>query len=478
METIIAQKYAELFKKIVNHVNEHGISSIGATAEDLLEFLKEGTREILSSFIQMMDEAILQAKKDRTLDGLSVKARNVERVCITALGAIRYVRTYYQCSDGTKFCPVDLLIGVEPYERVDKEVCAKMVELVADCSMAKAAKALGCEVSRQTVNNKLLAMEDVVTDVSRQDETPEELHIFADEDHVHLRPKRSAIVPLVTVTEGIDTSDANRHKTVNPIHFQGCAVNNDAFTENVVSAIYERYDVDRIRNIYIHADGGRWIGRLGELLPNSVFVMDGFHAEKQLKALIGLKGAKPYAGALRQALKKDDRESFMKYCESILQHQDDDDSQEKLLKLTGYFYNNWKAIAERYSGRHCGSCTEPLVGHILSERLSRNPLAWSPEGAAKMAMLRVYVKNGNKVKAEHIRVSRSRADRKRDFEARREGLEKYNRYAEKQINEFFSNKFDWSIFDSPSKLAGLTDGKLTGTAVLLNTYSHFSSIGS
>ena len=109
METIIAQKYAELFKKIVNHVKEHGIYSIGATAEDLLEFLKEGTREILSSFIQMMDEAILQAKKDRKLDGLSVKARNVERVCITALGAIRYVRTYYQCSDGTKFCPVDLL---------------------------------------------------------------------------------------------------------------------------------------------------------------------------------------------------------------------------------------------------------------------------------------------------------------------------------------------------------------------------------
>jgi hypothetical protein len=47
----------------------------------------------------------------------------------------------------------------------------------------------------------------------------------------------------------------------------------------------------------------------------------------------------------------------MKYCESILQDQDNDESQDKLLKLTGYFYNNWKAIAERYSGRHCGSCT-------------------------------------------------------------------------------------------------------------------------
>ena len=69
-----------------------------------------------------------------------------------------------------------------------------------------------------------------------------------------------------------------------------------------------------------------------------------------------------------------------------------------------------------------------------------------------MAMLRVYVKNGNKVKAEHIRVSRSRADRKRDFEARREGLEKYNRYAEKQINEFFSRGCKIDCVNSGNKI--------------------------
>lgn len=45
-------------------------------------------------------------------------------------------------------------------------------------------------------------MKEPVMEMERVKNTPSELHIFADEDHVHLRPKKSAIVPLVTVTEG------------------------------------------------------------------------------------------------------------------------------------------------------------------------------------------------------------------------------------------------------------------------------------
>ena len=59
-------------------------------------------------------------------------------------------------------------------------------------------------------------MKNVVAEMKRVDITPSELHIFADEEHVHLRPKKSAIVPLVVVTEGIDTSDpktSQNHKS-------------------------------------------------------------------------------------------------------------------------------------------------------------------------------------------------------------------------------------------------------------------------
>ena len=88
--------------------------------------------------------------------------------------------------------------------------------------------------------------------------------------------------------------------------------------------------------------------------------------------------------------------------------------------------NNWDSIVERLNGGHCGSCTEPLISHILSERLSRNPLAWSREGLSKMAMLRIFTENGGRVTAEHIRVSRSRKERAKDHNALRNGLEIYN----------------------------------------------------
>lgn len=53
-----------------------------------------------------------------------------------------------------------------------------------------------------------------------------------------------------------------------------------------------------------------------------------------------------------------------------------------------------------------------------------------------MAMLRIYEENGGKVTAEHIRISRNKADRSRDFNARKNGFEIYNKYAEEQIKTY------------------------------------------
>ena len=77
---------------------------------------------------------------------------------------------------------------------------------------------------------------------------------------------------------------------------------------------------------------------------------------------------------------------------------------EALSQIVNSSRKNWDSIVERLNGGHFGSCTEPLISHILSERLSRNPLAWSREGLGKMAMLRIFTENGGKAAAEHIRV--------------------------------------------------------------------------
>ena len=273
MANIVAQIAEEVVEKVLKNLTEKGISNVEKTAEEILGVLKEGTLSILTAAIEELDETIREAKKDRREDGLTVKTRHVERTYLTGLGELKYHRTYYECKDGEKLYLVDHLIGVEGYARVSKELCAKLLENVAEMSMQKAAKVEDVPVSRQTVNNKVLAMKETVTTVERLNETPSELHLFADEDHVHLRPKSSMFVPLVTVTEGMDCTNPKRHKTINPLHFQGCGISNREFVENVVAAIYERYDIDKIRTVYVHADGGGWIKQIGDLLPNTVYLM-------------------------------------------------------------------------------------------------------------------------------------------------------------------------------------------------------------
>ncbi|MBR3297634.1 MAG: UPF0236 family protein [Clostridia bacterium] len=198
-------------------------------------------------------------------------------------------------------------------------------------------------------------------------------------------------------------------------------MSNDAFIEDAVAAIYERYDIDRVRNAFIHADGGKWIGKLGAHMPNAVFVMDGFHLKKHFKKLLSLEGAEHYAGVVKKAIRRNDLEALVKYCDAINEKQDGK-GKKTLCEIVNYFTNNWGSVVERMSGEHIGSCTECLVSHLLSERLSRNPPAWSKEGLGKMAMLRIFTQNGGKVTAEHIRVSRSKKERTKDHNALRTGL--------------------------------------------------------
>ena len=462
--TTIAVKCVE---EILQKIEETDFSSIGQATEELFETLKDSTLELVQSVVEEMDEALVtEAKRQRKIDGITVKERNVKRTVLTSIGELTYERTYFSLRDGTKVYLIDHVIGVESYERITKELCADLLNKATDMSLQKAIDTRGTAISRQTLDNRLLAMISPVTDITRLDNTPKEIHIFADEDHVNIRPKKNAVVPIVTVTEGIDTSNEKRHKTISPISFQGYGMRNECFTENVVAAIYERYDMEKVSRTVIHADGGGWIRSLGDLIPESVYVMDGFHLQKYMKKLYSLPGALQYAGVMNKAITENDHEAFTKYSERIKEKQDEKRIK-KYSEIMTYFHNNWNAIAARRSGEYCGSCTEPLVSHILSERLSREPLAWSEEGAAKMSMMRVYVKNGGRITAENIRVSRSKEDRINDHKALKDGLEIYNEYAEKQIQAVLDGDYDWSIFENECFASGFSYGKLTGTTVLL-----------
>ena len=91
--------------------------------------------ELLSAVIEETDSAILNAKKDRKTDGITVKQRNVPRTVITSLGELKFNRTYFQLADGSMAYLTDQLIGIESFERVTKALCAELVQNTATMSM-------------------------------------------------------------------------------------------------------------------------------------------------------------------------------------------------------------------------------------------------------------------------------------------------------------------------------------------------------
>lgn len=119
-----------------------------------------------------------------------------------------------------------------------------------------------------------------------------------------------------------------------------------------------------------------------------------------------------------------------------------------------YGAHHWSAIVVRMNRESCGSCTEPQVSHVLSDRLSRNPIAWSREGLNRMTMLLAYTKNGGKVCGGDVRIRVNR-DAKADFSE--DGYARYRDYAMKQADEVLKAKHNRSIFERESSKPGKVD---------------------
>lgn len=454
---IIQQIAVKAVEEIYESVKISGLNDIGKAIKSLTPVVSKTVLGILTAFLEEMDEGLVtSAKALRREDGITVKERDVPRVWLTELGELRYKRTYFRLQDGSFVYLLDHIIGVESYERISKELVADILQASTVKSYQQAIDSTKQEVSRQTVHNRLVALEDLAMPVERVEETPETLDIFADEDHVHLTPKGKAIVPLVTITEGMDVSNPKRHRTIHPIHVAAFGMAPDAFKENVLAVLTERYDLDRVKQINIHADCGPWIQGLQQLIPHSRFVLDGYHLEKELRSFLRLEGAGVYAKAIRDSMRKEEGyETFERYCESIYRKQTTEKGQEKVRKFVGYCADHWSAIVVHMHKETCGSCTEPQVSHVLSERLSRNPIAWSKEGLNRMTMLVVYTKNGGKVGAEDVRI-RVNDQSKAGFHE--DGYARYSDYARKQSDEMLKFKHDWSLFEHECNALGKVDG--------------------
>ena len=445
MDNIIQQISEKLTKKILEKAYSGGICDIDLLSSSVLEDCKSAARDILEAIVSDLNIKIREDKPSRKARGLILKEKNRERSLLTELGRLDLPRDYYYDKKEEKYdYLLDRVIGLQGYERISAGVRAKLVSMATEVSYAKSAETVtGGQLSRQCVRECILKLGAI--EKRPQPYEPKrkvkELHLFADEDHVHMqregktKGKKSRMVPLVTVTEGVEEESKGRNRTINAMHFVDENFDTKALWKSVEGYIGASYDIESIERIYIHADGGKWIASGLASFSNVTRVMDGFHLEKRLKEVSRNFPGSNLRQRIKAAIEKGDRKKLDMLLQEMYARSQDKKQIEYTTKLGRYLTENFEEIRNRLKSDTVGSCTEGQVSHILSNRFSRNPMGWSEEGLGKLSKQRVYIKNKGKIEAS-------------DFKKKeKSGGDSYREYADRIIEEACRGAKDFSIFE-------------------------------
>lgn len=462
MEPIIQQIAQNLAKKITKRALGGELKDIDALASAALSDCKSAAKEIIETIAAELNQQIRADKATRQKEGFVLKEKDRARRLLTELGEVNLPRDYYYDKETGRYVfLMDQALGLRKYARVGDCLSARLVTLATDVSYAKsAAIASEGQLSRQTVKNHILQLSGLETlPQTEEKKTRKELHVYADEDHVHMqKPKKqrgkwNKILPLVTVTEGTIKEEARRNKTVKPMHFVDEKLQTANLWKSVEGYIGSVYDVSELEAIYLHGDGGKWIQNGLENFKQTIHVMDGYHLGKRLKGISRTFPKQNVRSRLNAAIGANDRKKADTILQSLFEIAETEEQRKYVTDFGTYLMGHWASIVNRITLNIPGSCTEAQISHVLSERFSRDPLGWSEEGLGALSKLRVYVKNGGEITAS-------------DFKKTQDHQSDYSDYADRIVQEGMSGAIDWSVFDGESPIF---DGA-SGTQILMERY--------
>ena len=407
MEQIIQHIALELAKRITEKTIDGGLSDIDQLASDVLCDCKESAREIIQVFVSEMNSMIREDKAGRKAAGFVLKEKDRPRSILTELGELSFKRDYYYCKEVGKCSAVlDEMIGIKPYARVGDNICAKLLTQATISSYANSSKTVTeGAVSRQTVHNIIKRSPTYEAEIPPEKRETKALHIYADEAHVHMqkpgkkRGKSNQMVPLITVSEGIEKVSKRRHRTINPEHLVDENFSSRMLWLKTKKYIKETYDLDEDPQIFIYGDGARWIKSGLKLFENSVYVNDSFHFEKYLKGISSIYPELKVTMQMHIATASNDKVYATNLIARLKEHATNKKDAKKVEAFESYLWQNWDGIVASYRKDVTGSCTEGQVSHILADRFSRTPMGWSKECLGKLANCRVHRMNGGDITA-------------------------------------------------------------------------------
>lgn len=313
------------------------------------------------------------------------------RKMVSGIGEINLTRRlYFNKTSGKYFFAVDELLNMEKYSRVDSELKKKLISDATLTSYGKASKLSNDCVSRQTVHNIVRRLPNAQLEAQAKGfKQVGKIYIEADEDHIHLNNGKNAEVKLVYVHEGRQRVCKGRTELKNVKYFVSISGGTEIW-DAVADYLYFQYDVHGA-NIVISGDGAAWIKYGLTIIPRATYNCDKFHVYKSITDASA--GNASFRKQVIENIKNDNRDKVLKLYSQRWLSEQKVQQRKRIADSISYIENNFETI-DLTSEYSCSA--EGHVSHVLSERLSSRPMAWSKSGAEKIAKLRAFYFNGGK----------------------------------------------------------------------------------
>jgi len=349
--------------------------------------------------------------------------RKDEKQLITSLGTVRFHKTLFKHKETGEYAYLlDRVLHLGDHERMTEDAVARALTEAVQSSYRKGGEeaCLNEEgVSKQTVKTLIHCLEFPQEPKPVERKQVKHLYIDADEDHLSLqfnehrgdiervegRKTNTLLSKLVYVYEGIEPEapKSKRWRLVNPHYFSGVyqGDENKKLWKEVADYIESHYDTDAIKKIYLNGDGAGWIKSGKDHLSKAMIVTDEFHIQKYLMKMTNflLDSAGDARTDLLKIIREGKKADLREYCDKLRHYAETAGDHKRIDEGERYILSNWSGAKERLCNRRYvkGCSAEAHVEHVLSRRMSSDPMGWSRKGADRMSHLRAYVLNGGDI---------------------------------------------------------------------------------
>lgn len=378
-----ANTFNENFNKNFDIINlEQKIMNVGDNLT--LNFYRD--------FLNYLDENFKNSKERKKKYRIKYTR---EKTLITTIGVITVNSTvYYDKVTKERYVFLRDLLFLKPYQRITNEAESRLVNYAEGENMSQAAKhALrNTAVSRSTVSRKIQLLKGSIEEnIVRAKNTPDTIYIEIDEIHANLQHGGNRICPCAIVHEGYEDSKCKRKKLKNIHYFATSTLTYSQLYEVIYDYIDKRYDIDKIKTLFISGDGANGIKNYNNSFPNAIFVLDKFHYwNKHLKYIF--KGDRKLMNLADNYIRNDMIEDFKKLVECQIEKFPD--QEDKITEHMNYIINNSEGIKNQNNPLYkCPCSMEGHVSQAFARYITSSPYGFSENGLKNKLKLLVYRAN-------------------------------------------------------------------------------------